>query len=267
VTTSYFAQHQADELDLDKTAFETMREVAPMADETRLRTLLGCFLFHGDDVFKKVSVLSGGEKSRLALARMLLKPANFMIFDEPTNHLDMQSKEILQEALRQYEGTFMIVSHDREFLDPIVDKVLEVQPDTINTFLGNVSYYLEKVKEREESKKETEAPSGNSKESSGLSRKEERRMEARKRQQKYDQLKPLKNKIEPIEQRIEKLESRKDEIEEIMAQSDFYDDEEQVKEISLEYEKLKAELVEIYSNWEELAMKISEIEEQFSRES
>lgn len=265
VTTSYFAQHQADELDLNKTAFEVMRDVAPMADETRLRTLLGCFLFHGDDVFKKVSVLSGGEKSRLALARMLLQPSNFMIFDEPTNHLDMQSKEILQEALNQYEGTFLIVSHDRQFLDPIVDKVLEVRPDTINTFLGNVSFYLDKVADREESDKaKEEAASTNSGNNSGLSRKEERRIEAQKRQEKYDELKPLKNRIEPIEQKIDKLESRKDEIEEMMAQPDFYDDEKKVKETSLEYEKLKAELVEIYLEWENLATKISEIEEDYS---
>jgi ATP-binding cassette subfamily F protein 3 len=268
VTTTYFAQHQADELDLDKTVFEIMREAAPKEDETRLRTILGCFLFQGDDVFKKVSVLSGGEKSRLALARMLMRPANFMIFDEPTNHLDMKSKDILQQALEQYEGTYMIVSHDRDFLDPTVDKVLEVRPEETNTFLGNVSYYLEKVKERE--KDETEnlatASSGN-RDNSGLSRKEERRLKAQKRQRKSKKLKPLKKKIKPLEDHIEQLESRKEEIEDLMSQSDFYDDEEQVKEISMEYEKLKAELVEVYSEWEELAMKMSEIEEEFSSES
>lgn len=267
VTTSYFAQHQADELALSKTVFEIMREAAPKADETRLRTILGCFLFQGDDVFKKVSVLSGGEKSRLALARMLMQPANFMIFDEPTNHLDMKSKDILQQALDQYEGTYMIVSHDRDFLDPIVDKVLEVRPDKTNTFLGNVSYYLEKVEEREEDKSEDLAKaSSNNRDGSGLSRKEERRIAARKRQQKYEQLKPLKEKIDPLEDRIEKMESRKAEIEDLMSKSDFYDDEQQVKEISMEYDKLKAELVEVYAEWEKLAMEISEIEEEFSSE-
>ncbi|MCW9706007.1 ABC-F family ATP-binding cassette domain-containing protein [Fodinibius salsisoli] len=261
VTTSYFAQHQADELDLDKTVFEIMRDAAPKADETRLRTILGCFLFQGDDVFKKVAVLSGGEKSRLALARMLLMPANFLIFDEPTNHLDMKSKDILQQALNQYEGTFMIVSHDRDFLDPIVDKVLEVRPNETNTFLGNVSYYLQKVEEREELAGQTQQ--NGQQEDSGLSRKEERRLEAQKRQQKYQALKPLKKKIDPLEDKIETMESRKAEIEERMAQPDFYDDEEQVKEISMEYDKLKAGLVEVYAEWEELAMEMSEIEEQF----
>lgn len=264
VTTSYFAQHQADELDTSKTVFEIMREAAPKADETRLRTILGCFLFQGDDVFKKVSVLSGGEKSRLALARMLVQPANFLIFDEPTNHLDMKSKDILQQALDQYEGTYMIVSHDRDFLDPIVDKVLEVRPNETNTFLGNVSYYLNKVEERENENSDDSAANTSNGNNSGLSRKEERRIAAQKRQKKYKKLKPLKKKIEPIEQNIEEMEVRKDEIEGMMAESDFYDDEEQVKEISLEYEKLKAELVESYAEWEELAMKMSEIEEEFS---
>jgi len=265
VTVSYFAQHQADELNLDSTVFEVMREAAPNADETRIRTILGCFLFQGDDVFKRVSVLSGGEKSRLALARMLLQPANFLIFDEPTNHLDMQSKEILQQALNQYEGTYLIVSHDRDFLDPIVDKVLEVRPNTINTFLSNVSYYLDKVEEREvltdDTEQDTSSSNGND---SGLSRKEERRIEAQKRQQKYDRLKPLKKEFDPLEDQIEKMEHRKDEIEALMAQPDFYEDEERVKEISMEYEKLKAELVEVYARWEDLALQISEIEEEFS---
>lgn len=262
VTASYFAQHQADELDLNSTVFEIMREAAPRATETRLRTILGCFLFQGDDVFKKVSVLSGGEKSRLALARMLLMPANFLIFDEPTNHLDMQSKDILQQALDQYEGTFMIVSHDRDFLDPIVDKVLEVRPDTVNTFLGNVSYYLEKVREREEQDDtNTSGKDNNSNKSNGLSRKEQRRIEAEERKRKYKKLKPLKKKIDPLENKIAKMESRKDEIEDLMAEPDFYDDPEQVKKYTMEYDKLKAELVEVYADWENLAMQISEIEE------
>ncbi|WP_255233436.1 ABC-F family ATP-binding cassette domain-containing protein [Aliifodinibius salipaludis] len=265
VTTSYFAQHQADELDLDKTVFEIMREAAPKTDETRLRTILGCFLFQGDDVFKKVSVLSGGEKSRLALARMLVQPANFLIFDEPTNHLDMQSKKILQQALDQYEGTYMIVSHDRDFLDPIVDKVLEVRPDKTNTFHGNVSYYLDKVEEREESDKaKNQKDSSSNASNNGLSRKEERRLAAQRRQRKHDKLKPLKKKMDPLEKEIEDLEERKDEIEDLMAEPDFYDDEEQVKEISMEYKKLKGKLVEIYAKWEELATQMSEIEEEFS---
>lgn len=267
VTISYFAQHQADELDLSKTVFEIMRAAAPMATETRIRTILGCFLFQGDDVFKKVSVLSGGEKSRLALARMLLSPANFLVFDEPTNHLDMQSKEILQQALQQYDGTYVIVSHDVDFLDPIVDKVLEVRPNETNTYLGNVSYYLEKKKEEKEQQTDQPKKDEQKDKETSLSRKEERRIEAQIRQKRSKKLKPYKQEFEQKEEAIEKLESRKNEIEDQMAEPNFYDDSEQVKDISMEYEKLKAELVEEYSRWEELAEKISEIEEEYSRES
>ncbi|HYW34337.1 MAG TPA: ABC-F family ATP-binding cassette domain-containing protein [Balneolaceae bacterium] len=263
VTMSYFAQHQADELDLSKTVFEIMREASHAATETRIRTILGCFLFQGDDVFKKVSVLSGGEKSRLALARMLLSPANFLIFDEPTNHLDIQSKDILQQALKQYKGTFLIISHDVDFLDPIVDKVLEVRPDEAQTYLGNVSYYLRKKKEYE-TKNSANTEKQSRQDNDSLSRKEERRIEARKRQRKYDRLKPYKQKFERCETKIEELEARKAEIEDQMAQPDFYDDSERVKKISIEYEKLKAELVEIYAEWEDLAEKISMVEEEFN---
>jgi ATP-binding cassette subfamily F protein 3 len=267
VTTSYFAQHQADELDLTQTAYEIMREAAPLATETRIRTILGCFLFQGEDVFKKVSVLSGGEKSRLALARMLLSAANFLIFDEPTNHLDMQSKDILQQALNQYEGSVIIVSHDVEFLDPVVDKVLEVRPGETRTFLGNVSYYLDKKKEEEEEKKAQSSVSETSaktKKEPALSRKEERRIAAQNRQKKNRKLKPYKKDFERLESTIEDREERKTEIEAVMAEPDFYDDEEKVKEVSMEYDKLKGELVEVYARWEEMAEKMAEIEEEFS---
>lgn len=263
VTSSYFAQHQAGELDLSKDAFEIMREAAPKETETRLRTILGCFLFGGDDVFKKVSVLSGGEKSRLALARMLLSPANFLIFDEPTNHLDMQSKTILQQALDQYEGTLMIVSHDRDFLDPIVNKVLEVQPGKIRTYLGNVSYYLDKKRE-EETGKTSEPGSSTENPNKTLSRKEQRRLEAEKRRLKREKIMPLQHKIGSLEQKIERLENRKKEIEALMADPGFYEEGEQVKEMAMEYEKLKAELVETYGGWEKLALKVGEIEEEFN---
>ena len=147
VIVSYFAQHQADELDLNKEVLQTVDEVAVGEIRTRLRTILGSFLFKGDDVFKRVKVLSGGEKSRLALAKMLLAPANFHIMDEPTNHLDMKSKKVLQEALKEFDGTYLIVSHDRAFLDTIVNKVLEISPNgAARTYLGNVSEYIAKKK-------------------------------------------------------------------------------------------------------------------------
>lgn len=263
VTTNYFAQHQAEDLDLKKDPLEIMMSAGSNEKESRLRSILGSFLFRGDDVFKKVKVLSGGEKSRLALAKMLLSPANFLIFDEPTNHLDMSSKNILQQAIQQYEGTCVIVSHDRAFLDPIVGKVLEVQQNKVRTYLGNVSYFLDKKKEEAEALKNREAQqesdSSNS-EDGALSRKEQRRIEAERRNKLSKQLNPIKKKMEQVEKEIEASEQRKNEIEALMAEVDFYEDGEKVKKTSLEYEQLKMDLTAHYSKWEEYAQRIEAIE-------
>ena len=265
VTPGYFAQHQADELNPKNTALEEMQLAGDRETETRLRTILGCFLFIGDDVFKKVSVLSGGEKSRLALAKMLLNPGNFLIFDEPTNHLDMQSKNILQQALQQFEGTLMIVSHDRDFLDPIVNKTLEVQPGRLKTWLGNVSYYLDK-KAEEAATAENDSSSKQTT-SNGVSRKEQRRIEAERRNALSKKINPLKKRMYEFESAIENHESRKSEIEEMMADTGFYDDTEQVKEISLEYESIKNELPELLNKWEEIAGRIEFIESEYESSS
>jgi ATP-binding cassette subfamily F protein 3 len=266
VTPGYFAQHQADELDPKNTPLDEMRLAGTHESETRLRTILGSFLFVGDDVFKKVSVLSGGEKSRVALAKMLLNSGNFLIFDEPTNHLDMQSKNILQQALQQFPGTLMIVSHDRDFLDPIVSKTLEVQPEKIKTWLGNISYYLDKKSREEESGNQHQngkAPQNKSDQTNTLSRKEERRLEAEKRNALSKKIKPLKKSLKTLEKDIETYESRIAEIEEMMAKPDFYDDADRVKEISIEYEELKSSLNDAFGKWEEIAGRIEYIEQDY----
>lgn len=267
VTPGYFAQHQADELDPKNTPLDEMRLAGSNESETKLRTILGSFLFVGDDVFKKVSVLSGGEKSRVALAKMLLSDGNFLIFDEPTNHLDMQSKKILQQALQQFGGTLMIVSHDRDFLDPLVNKTLEIQPGRIKTWLGNVSYYLDKKAEEEESLTMEGKSSGNGTSSEsktdGLSRKEQRRIEAEKRNALSKKIKPLKKRLQELEKLIETCETRITEIESMMAEPDFYDDAEKVKKISLEYEEVKQSLSQSFNKWEEIAGRIEFIEEEY----
>ncbi len=267
VTVNYFAQHQADELNPKKDALETLQEAGSDAKESRLRTILGCFLFQGDDVFKKVKVLSGGEKSRLALAKMLLSPANLLIFDEPTNHLDMSSKNILQQAIQQYEGTVVIVSHDRDFLDPIVDKVLDVQPGYIKTYLGNVSYYLTRKKEEAEAEADQPSPQKETNQDNQLSRKEQRRIEAERRNELSRRTKPIRKKVEALEKEIEEKEMRKVEIEEEMAKPNFYDDAENVKKFSLEYDQLKADLTDHYSKWEEYQSRIEAIEEEMTVDS
>lgn len=139
---SYFAQHQADELDKELSVLATLEDAAEGKNTTNIRSILGTFLFKGDDVFKRVGVLSGGERNRLALAKMLARAANFLILDEPTNHLDMRSQDALQRALKEYTGAYLIVSHNRAFIDPLVTKVLEVRKDGLSLFPGNVSEYL-----------------------------------------------------------------------------------------------------------------------------
>lgn len=146
---AYFAQQQAEELDPEKTVLEEVEQSSAAAgrEESNPRAILGALLFRKDDVFKKTSVLSGGERNRLALAKMLMKEANTIILDEPTNHLDIKSKEILQDAVRAFEGTVILVSHDRDFLDPIVNKVLEVSKTGTRMLTCNVSEYIERIKQ------------------------------------------------------------------------------------------------------------------------
>jgi ATP-binding cassette subfamily F protein 3 len=152
---SYFAQQQAEELDPDKTVLEEVEQSSAEAnrEESNPRAVLGALLFRKDDVFKKTSVLSGGERNRLALAKMLMREANTIILDEPTNHLDIKSKEILQDAVKAFDGTVILVSHDRDFLDPIVNKVLEVSKTGTRMLTCNVTEYLDRIKREEKAMK------------------------------------------------------------------------------------------------------------------
>ena len=146
VSVGYYAQNQDDLMNGDFTVYDTLDRVAVGDVRTRLRDILGAFLFRGEDIEKKVKVLSGGERSRLAMARMMLEPHNLLVLDEPTNHMDMRSKDILKEALRKFDGTIVVVSHDREFLDGIVDKVYEFRDGGVREDLGGIYYFLEKRK-------------------------------------------------------------------------------------------------------------------------
>ena len=146
VSLGYYAQNQDDLMDGEFTVYDTLDKVAVGDIRTRLRDILGAFLFRGEDVDKKVKVLSGGERSRLAMARMMLSPHNLLVLDEPTNHMDMRSKDILKEALMKYDGTLVVVSHDREFLDGLVDKIYEFRDGGVKEYLGGIRYFLEKRK-------------------------------------------------------------------------------------------------------------------------
>ncbi|MUH00006.1 ATP-binding cassette domain-containing protein [Scytonema sp. UIC 10036] len=153
VIPGYFEQNQAEALDLKKTVMETIHDEVPDWKNEEVRTLLGRFLFSGDTVFKQVGALSGGEKARLALAKMLLQPVNLLILDEPTNHLDIPAKEMLEEAIQNYDGTVIVVSHDRYFITQVANKIVEIRDGEFRVYLGNYHYYLEKIAEEKEQAK------------------------------------------------------------------------------------------------------------------
>jgi len=159
VTRAYFAQHQFDILRPENTVFEELLSVATDESQTELRTILGTFLFSGEEIEKRVSILSGGEKSRLILAKMLLKPANFLLFDEPTSHLDIPSRNVLEMALNQFQGTICLITHDRHLINEIANKVIEIDEGIPHLYPGNYDYYLYKKQQiqSEEAKKEAKA--------------------------------------------------------------------------------------------------------------
>jgi len=254
---SYYAQNIVEELDPDKTVLQTLDAVAPFKSPGELRTLLGCFLFKDDDVFKPVSVLSGGEKSRLALARMILGPANLLIMDEPTNHLDAQSKTILQRSLKRFPGAYVIVSHDRDFLAPLVNKVAVLTDDGLIIYHGNVDDYLDKY-HRE---KEKSAPGKNLPENrTPLSiKKNRKKMEAEDRHSIYQRLKPLKDMQEKIEKEIAAYEKKKLEIETSFSDQNTYKDDVLIQSLNIEYSRITSRLDSLYDKWTVTEKKIEKI--------
>jgi ATP-binding cassette subfamily F protein 3 len=264
VRMSYFGQHQALELSPQLTVFETLNFATEDMTVTRIRSLLGAFLFRGEDVEKKVSVLSGGEKSRLALAKMIAIPANCMLLDEPTNHLDMSSQEVLQEAMAQYDGTIVVVSHNRYFLDSFVNKVLEVRNGHIALYEGNIADYLYKqelLQQQTLLQNEKEAATGAAKNSDNQdSRKERKRIEAQKRQERSKLAGPWLKQLEEAEQKVDALEKKKVELEALMADPELYGDRDKWAQVSKEYEEADRRLTRWYGKWETAQQKIEEID-------
>jgi len=266
VSIGYFAQNQAEELDPSKTVFQTLDDIAVGEIRKRLRTLLGCFMFSGDDVDKRVSVLSGGEKSRLALAKMLLTPSNLLILDEPTNHLDMRSKTVLQDALSRYEGSFVIVSHDRDFLEPLLNKCIDFKDGQVRETLGTVSDYLLK-RAGEDDGQERRGVAGQTlqRKEAQHSGRDRKREEAENRQARYKRLKPLKNKIERLEKEIEALEENKSGIERALADEATYRDEEKARDLTWRYKEAGETLARAYEEWEKLQIEMDAIDKEFGK--
>jgi ATP-binding cassette subfamily F protein 3 len=246
VVLSYFAQDQGDKLDLDSTVFETLDKVAVGEIRKRIKSILGAFLFRGDDVDKKVKVLSGGEKSRLALATMLLTPSNLLLLDEPTNHLDMRSKDILKNALLQYEGTVVIVSHDRDFLTGLTTRMYEFKDKKINEFRGDIEEFIDKRKLASLHELESKQIV-NSRDKTNSSNKKsnwENKKEVEKKSRK------IRSDINKIEKQISSLENNLNLINEKLSNPDKYFKEIKSGELYKAHDEVNLKLNEAYNSWE-----------------
>jgi len=248
VQIGYYAQHQVETLNLNNTIYEEIEAAAPLQHIHQIRNILGIFRFGGDEVHKKIVVLSGGEKARVSLAKILLSQVNFLIMDEPTNHLDIISKEALETALSGFDGTLLLISHDRYFLDKLVKRVVEIKDHQLNQFEGNYSDYLRLREIKSEAifeKPATEAVKKDSKKS-----KEKKRREAEARQTISKLRSQLQREIETVEAEIEKLEQRKSELEKILADPRTYKTSMFAISSQAEYVQVKKDLENSVDKWE-----------------
>jgi ATP-binding cassette subfamily F protein 3 len=253
VQTAFYAQHQLESLQVDNDLLTELKQTGAARTETELRNLLGCFLFAADEVFKKIKVLSGGEKSRVALAKMLISEANFLLLDEPTNHLDMQSVNILIQSLQQYQGSYVVVSHDRFFVSQIANKIWYIENQQIKEYPGTYAEYEEwrsrqspdnqqntNTKFTENSQQATQKPSANDHPDKNLQK----------------QLKQLQTQLNELENQIEQCEKEKKTFETLMADPQLYEQPEQLQKTQAAYKKVEAQLQTFHQNWEALALQI-----------
>ena len=237
VLPGYFDQ-EMDNLHLEKCVIDEIWDEYPKMNYYEIRTILSQFLFVGDDIFKEISDLSGGERGRLSLLKLMLSNANLLLMDEPTNHLDIDSKEVLEDAILDYEGTLFVISHDRYFLNRVVNKILELTKDGIKEYMGNYDYYLEK---KNETIYEEEDENGKTKTQLKLERKKEKELEVQERQKKKE--------IKKLEEEISEKEGSLNEIDNILANPESYEDHEKIVELSQKREDLQTSLDELYEKW------------------
>ncbi|MCK5519793.1 MAG: ABC-F family ATP-binding cassette domain-containing protein, partial [Candidatus Marinimicrobia bacterium] len=259
LTVAYFAQHQLQLLNPNNTLIEEISVFVSGLTVTQIRSYLGNFLFSGDDVDKKIKVLSGGEKSRIVLLKMLLSKANFLIMDEPTNHLDMESREVLAEALDNFKGTILLVSHDRFFLDMLVSKIYHFDKGNLEYFVGNYSEF--EIKQAESTTTVSEIKNIQPKENP----KEKKRREAEERQKKFALKKESIAEVKKLDVLIKKYGSKIEDIEEFMAGEKYLlSSVDEKKEMNINYQKLNQELENFENHWLELSEQIENVDNLFN---
>ena len=258
VNMAFFSQESSQNLNYEKTIREEVDRVPTHASDQEKRNLLGAFLFSGDDIFKPVSVLSGGEKSRLALLKLLLLDTNFLILDEPTNHLDLKTKDIFQDALISYHGTVAIVSHDRYFLDRLVNKVFELKDGALNYYHGNYTYFIEKRSELGNIK--DEAKPGRPDNEQAFKSKEQKRLEAEERNRLAKTKNAWKKELVAVEKKIESLEAKKAKHEVALCDPQTHKDVNQIKTLNKELKDINSDLEHSYEIWTELNSKLEQFD-------
>lgn len=265
VTPAYYAQYQLELLDPANTVLSELRRSAPDESDQVLRGILGAFLFSGDDVQKKVSVLSGGEKARLAIAKMLVRPANFLLMDEPTNHLDIPSREILTDALQEYKGTLCFITHDRTLIREIADTIIEVRSGNIRVFPGDYDSYLywKEHSDGAEAEAVPESPPPGPGVSARERERARKRIEGQMRNDHYRRVSPLKRRIAEIEEKLDRLERRRREIEALLSSPDHYADGAEVARTVEEYREIKGTVPALTAEWERLAAEVERMEREF----
>ena len=249
VNIGYYAQNQEDILDKEDTVFGTLDRIAVGDIRLKLRDILGAFLFKGEDIDKKVAVLSGGERARLAMAKLILKPYNLLALDEPTNHMDIRSKDILKQALKAYDGTLIIVSHDRDFLDGLVDKLYEFRDGKVKEHLGGVQDFLERRKLENLSELERHYKTETEKPVEVVQKKEEAKQEYQAKKYVSKEEKKIRNRISFLEKGIEQIETKMAEIEAVLMNPGPDDD---IMELTRAYLENKRELDFKMQEWEKL---------------
>jgi ATP-binding cassette subfamily F protein 3 len=237
-------------LHMEKTVFEEISDAYPTLTNTKIRNVLAAFLFTNDDVFKRIGDLSGGERGRVSLAKLMLSEANFLILDEPTNHLDIVSKEILENALNHYTGTVLFVSHDRYFINTTATRILDLADQTLTNYVGNYDYYLEK---KENQTNFAVAPSAASSAVAAVSDESESKLDWKQQKELQAQLRKKQNDLKKVENRIEELETRDKEIDDLLTQEEVFTNVAEVTRLSKEKEAIQTELEGLYEEWELLS--------------